>query len=492
MQSIKKQRAHVDAVTFATDPQLLGLTLSPAQEVVIRAAYGLPIEGDLVSVYYEITGRLDWRTRTEPVHDLTVIGGRRGGKDSRIITAIAAYEAFCGGHEAHLAPGEEGVVLVVSQVIRRARQAAFSLIRGAIFNSPMLRKKVISDRAWDLGLDNGLVIRCEPCSFRSIRGSAVPVALFDEAAFWSYEGHNPDREVERAVRPAMAQFPGWKLVKVSTPWIRAGLLFEDYEKHYGADEDPHLVMQASTWILNPTIPQSFLDQERRKDPETFEREYGARFSDREALWLPHDSIEACRQEWTARSLPEYPRPRAVAVIDPAYKRDRFAAAIGWYEKGKDEIPGRVVIGRLEGWTPPRGGELSLNAVLDQLCPILGQYDVRKVHGDQYTAAPVREALRARGFAFEEHPFSAPFKAEIYSDLKSLVIEERIDLPDHDRGISELKSLHVTHTPAGTMRIGAPERAGYHDDYATVIALAAHLVFSETQTLCTRGGQMVDI
>jgi hypothetical protein len=33
-------------VEFVTDPQLLGLTLSPAQETLLRAIYGLALEGD--------------------------------------------------------------------------------------------------------------------------------------------------------------------------------------------------------------------------------------------------------------------------------------------------------------------------------------------------------------------------------------------------------------------------------------------------------------
>ena len=32
-----------DIIQFVTDPQLLGLNLSPAQETLLRAIYGLPL-----------------------------------------------------------------------------------------------------------------------------------------------------------------------------------------------------------------------------------------------------------------------------------------------------------------------------------------------------------------------------------------------------------------------------------------------------------------
>ena len=462
-------REKISIIEFAVDEHLLGLDLSLGQRTLLKANYGLSLDSEELELYRECTGRQT--PPDEPVQDLTAIIGRRGGKNSRIIASIAAYEAFCGGHEKYLAPGEEGVILIVSQVFRRARQTAFGLIRGAIFNSPMLSRSVVDDMAWELGLDNGLVIRCEPCSMRSIRGPAVPVALFDELGFWMSEGWNPDAEVERAVRPAMAQFPNWKLVKASTPWIKAGLLWEDYRDHYGVDLDRHLIWVAPTWIMNPTIPQKFLDREKMKDPDSFIREYGAEFTDTEGVWLPEASVRACVQEWDHLPPPGGGIP-VYAVIDPAYKRDTFALALSWW----DPRISRVVIGRVEGWKPPRQGEMSPGPILDAMMPTLEAYGCHLIFGDQYTAAPLREAFRDRGLGYEEYTFTASSKAEIYTTLKSLVINELIELPDHPQTIHELQSLRVSYSPGGNMRIAAPARAGMHDDFATVCALGAWLAY----------------
>ncbi len=46
-----------DIIEFVTDPQLLGLNLSPAQETVLRAIYGLPLTAAQQQLWQHCTGR---------------------------------------------------------------------------------------------------------------------------------------------------------------------------------------------------------------------------------------------------------------------------------------------------------------------------------------------------------------------------------------------------------------------------------------------------
>src|SRR2546426_12399134 len=110
-------------IEFVTDPNLLGLSISPAQEVLLRAIYGLPLADDQLAIFQECTGRAVYHG--QPFGEVVVIAGARSGKDSRIAAPIAIYEAFFGGHEAHLSKGERGIIPLVAQDARGAKIAFY-------------------------------------------------------------------------------------------------------------------------------------------------------------------------------------------------------------------------------------------------------------------------------------------------------------------------------------------------------------------------------
>src|SRR5262245_2561507 len=126
-------------IDFVTDPQWLGLTLSLAQEVLLRAIYGLPLHlPEQLELWRLCTGRATYPKR--PFGEATVIAGARGGKDSRIAVPIGAYESVFGGHEAYLAKGERAVIPIVAQD-HRATRVGFSYFRD-YFGSPLLSTMV--------------------------------------------------------------------------------------------------------------------------------------------------------------------------------------------------------------------------------------------------------------------------------------------------------------------------------------------------------------
>jgi hypothetical protein len=44
-------------IDFVTDPQLLGLSLSPAQRALLKAIYGLPLDEEELDLWRLCTGR---------------------------------------------------------------------------------------------------------------------------------------------------------------------------------------------------------------------------------------------------------------------------------------------------------------------------------------------------------------------------------------------------------------------------------------------------
>ena len=164
-------------VEFTTDPRLLGLALSAAQETLLRSIEGLPLTREHLELWRLCTGRETYPGR--PFPETTVIAGARSGKDSRIAAPLVCFEAAFGGHEKQLHRGERAIIPVVAQDLR-ATKIAFGYIRDYITGSAALRALVAEVRALEVELGNGITIACFPSTQRSLRGWSIPVGVMDE------------------------------------------------------------------------------------------------------------------------------------------------------------------------------------------------------------------------------------------------------------------------------------------------------------------------
>jgi hypothetical protein len=79
--------------------------------------------------------------------------------------------------------------------------------------------------------------------------------VLDEVAFWRDENSaKPDEELYRAITPALATLNG-KIVGISSPYRKSGLLHSKFKKHFAKDGDI-LFVKAPTRVLNPAAPQT--------------------------------------------------------------------------------------------------------------------------------------------------------------------------------------------------------------------------------------------
>lgn len=161
----------------------------------------------------------------------------------------------------------------------------------------------------------------------------------------------------------------------------------------------------------------------------------------------------------------------MAAIDVAFKGDAFTFCIAHRELDENKVV-RIVIDYLQGWQGSKRHPVQLSEVLPQIKKKYREYRVRRIHGDQYGAAPIEQALRAHGMKFREVPFTQTSKADIYGTLRTLIVDRKIELLDHPQSLRELRSLEVELMPGGNVKVGHPNRAGAHDDYADVIALSS--------------------
>lgn len=456
------------------DPNILGDTLAPAQEAALRAMYGLPLEGEQRELAEQCAG-LSW-AEGEEYREAAFICGRRSGKSDKLASNVAIYEAFFRDH--NLSAGETGIVLLLAQNMRQAKVVK-GYIEGKINRSPVLRRHIVASRAQELELDNGITIAIHPSSFRSVRGLSVVCCICDEIAFWWTEDSyaNPDVEVIRAVRPALATFPHGKLLMVSSPYTMTGVLWDAWQ---GREKDNQtLVWHAPTRLMNPTVPDKFLKREQERDPENYRREYEAEFTEAVSSFLPIEMIEQCVVEGRAELPPDKDEHHYVAAVDAAFKGDTFTLCIAHSDKER----GKIVIDLLAGWLGSKEHPLRLSEVVPQIKEMCSRYNVHYLKGDQFGAEPLRDAFEREQITFEEYTFTNQSKADLYATLRTRIMDGAIELLDHPTSVRELRGLEVENLPGGSMRVRHARHARAHDDYADAIALAVFEAKDHLEAFC---------
>ena len=464
-------------IEFITDPALLGLTLSEAQETLLRAIYALPMSEDQLGIYRACTGRES--PPVAPFAEATVVAGARAGKDSRIAAPIVCYEAVFGRHERYLARGERAMIPLVAQD-QRATKIAFGYVRDYMTHNTLLASLVEEALASEIALTNRVTIACFPSTLRSLRGWSTPVAVMDEVAFFRLEGQaDSDVEIQASIRRGMVSFPATRLVKISTPYMKSGVLYDDFTRGFGQDDPDLLVWRASSLLMNPVLRGARLERERRLDPQRFMREYEAEFAEDLESFLPVAWIEQAvvpgRHELPARDGVRY-----VAAVDPSGGgADAFALAIVHAESQGAER--RVVQDVMKSWTGTRQHTVDLEGIVREIADLLKRYGVFTVYGDRYASQWVVERFRGVGIRYETPEARIPGEPEAtryldkslaYLEVEPLFAQAQIALLDHPQLRRELTLLERRPRAGGKTLVDHP--SGGHDDHANALALAAAL------------------
>src|SRR5207247_5634059 len=131
---------------------------------------------------------------------------------------------------------------------------AFGYVKDYFAGSAVLSAQVEDVLILEVSLKNRVLVRCFPCTQRSLRGWSVPVGVMDELGFFRLEGQaDSDAEIQASIRRGMLSFPAPKLVKISTPYMRSGVLYEDFKAAFGQEDPDRLVWRAPSVLMNPSL-----------------------------------------------------------------------------------------------------------------------------------------------------------------------------------------------------------------------------------------------
>lgn len=423
-------------------------------KALLRVVFALPLSESDLALFRAVTGRQE--PPSEPCREVWVSAGRRGGK-SRIGALLAVYlAAFRRWHD-HLAAGERATVALIAADRRQAR-VLWRYVRG-LLEVPLLARLIEAETSERIDLATGATIEIHTASYRSTRGYTCAAIVADEVAFWrSEDSAEPDVEVLRALKPALATLPGSLLFAISTPYSRKGALYQAHQRHWARDGDPVLFVAAGTRSLNPSLDESVVRDAMEADESAARSEWLAEFrQDLEALF-DLDALRACVRSGHLE-LPPCADLRYEAFFDASGGRaDAAAVAVGHLQDS------RAVVDLVRRWPAPHSPE----AVIAEVASILAEYRVRRVVADRFAGSWPAEAFQRHGIAYE--PAKA-VKSDLYLSLLGFVNGGRVELPDHPILLRELRDLERRRGRSGRDSVDHPR--GLHDDCGNVVAGFAH-------------------
>jgi hypothetical protein len=406
----------------------------------LRVLFGLPLEAGDLEIFQQCTGQ----ALPNPCGyvEVTLICGRRSGK-SLILALIAAYLACFRDYRPYLVKNEHATLVVIA-ADRKQSQSIFRYLKGFL-SVPLLAGLIERETSDILWLTNGVSLEVQTASFKTIRGRTIAASLNDEQAFWNTDdgSANPDTEIFAALRPAMATIPGAMLFKASSPYAKRGSLYADFQRYYAVEDAPVLVWKAPTWVMNPSVPQSFIDAEFARDGASASSELGADFRADVTGWLDLATITSA-VDTDVIVRPPIAASTYIGFCDPSGGvRDSFTLAVSHAE-------GSVAV--LDCLVEVKAPFVPSEAVA-QIAAIAKSYRLSSVTGDRYAAQFVVDVFAQHGITYIA---STRDRSTVYLDALPMFGSGQVRLLDNARLVSQLAALERKSHPGGRDKVDHPK------------------------------------
>ncbi len=342
------------------------------------------------------------------------------------------------------------------------------------------------------------------CVAKGLRGGANILVALDEVAHFGEQGQASADEVYQAVEPSTRTFSPkdpnnttkpigeneGRIIMISSPLGRQGLFYKQFMLGFGNNKaaDNLLCIQAPTWEVNPTVPAETFVASYLKDPNIFDTEFGAVFSDRSKGWIENasDLLDCVDKNLRPKSKAPTHMPHFMGV-DIALVGDYTAAAVGHVD-----AEGKIVLdymGRI------RAGEgqfahlerLEFDDVADWIHSITKKFYIVDGMFDQWAGIPMEQALNKKGLnRLKSVWFTEKLSSEIFQNFKNMMFDRKLSLFDwpiaqdeeHCDYIQELLEMQAEYKSQYVVVVEAPKIEGKHDDYTDALV---RMVWCATQS-----------
>jgi hypothetical protein len=477
-------------------PKVLGLHLTPGQNVVAKIAFGdsdpIDLLGEERSLALEMFGGQE-RVPADARRYIVLRLGRGSGKTT-ICAAYAVYQAVT--HDLQrCGPGDTAYVITVAPDKETAK-LSIRMAREMVRGNNALERLVVGDEQQSITLrrPDGRPVKIEAFAATrggyAVRGRTIIAFLLDEAEFFTSNSESGaaqgreyavnDRELFRAMKPRL--LPKGRGMLISTPWPVETLMGELFERNWGKAQDA-VAVKATTLQVRGDDPDivAMVEDELKKDPENARRElfcdvdglFGGEFFDVGALNASMDSLLASRGVlsdglWLGPRNPKWP----VAIgCDLGFTRDSSALVAVQFNGTHYEVCA------LQELRPKPGQPLKPSKVIEDFTIRTKQYEANGIIADGYYREALHESLSANQLVLIDAPPGSNGKADVFQRTRTVLHDSLIKLPDNALGrrlVQQAKLVTAKPAPGGTTTIKVPRKIGLgHGDLVSAWTLAVH-------------------
>jgi len=451
--SKKKKLKNLNIIQFAENPVVLGLSFAkrPAQKVILKALYGLPLTKKELEIYSILTkGKGEYIPGKERTEAILALGARSG--KSFIASICALYSATVDwlnkDWKKTLSPGEYIYVCIVATRELQARKIIQESCLRMLEHSPMLKGMIKKSTDLEITLKNHVKIISGPANSTALRGLPIVYLAMDECAFFRQEGVNQDEKIFNSLRPRMAQFVGNKLFMLSTAGSKQGLFWQYFNEGFNIPD--RLTCQAPTDFVNPMIPKEFLEKEKIRDISNYMREYEGIFAERMEAFFSFDMLNECfvlPGDQKYNSTFNY-----ILGVDASglAGRDLFGLGISHRQGPK------IIIDYAKSFNTK-----NLDVIVNEIKELKKNYNLRIAVIDKFSKGFVKAFLIKLDLAV----VIRPSLADIYVNAKSLAISGNLVLPISKELKSGLLNTQAFYSKSNSLTIGHPRGSSGHSDLA---------------------------
>jgi len=419
---------------------------------VLKAAFAEEMSAAEFDLFREVADRDPPR---EPVQELWCIVGRGGGKDSTA-SAIATVAAV-GDYQKFLRAGEVASVICLA-CDREQAKICLRYIRGYFREDANLEALIVRETDDGLELVNRVEIIVATNSYRSLRGRTIICTILDEVAFFRDErSASPDEETYNALMPALERVPGSKLIGISTPYRKIGLLYRKWAESFGKADEDVLVVRGTSRQFNPLLSQGRIDRALKRDRAAASSEWLAEWRADVSDYIDRALVE----ELVDRGVRErvYERGKScTAFSDEAGGSGSDASTLSIVHRQEDGV---IVQDLMRIWWPP----FNSAEVIAEKSNLLKAWRIREVTGDHWAGALPTQLYETHGIRVQP----AAAKSSLYRDFLHILNSRRVHLLDEPTQVAQLCSLERRTAWGGRESIDHPQLANCHDDAANALA-----------------------
>ena len=432
------------------------------QRCILKSIYGERLDAAEREIYTKITGNTKVFEENVPKCSALLCLGGRSGK-SFLSSAVILKESLQDKWKQYKAKDEVSYGVIIACRLEQARQIIGANCARLVENS---RVAYMVEDSWStaLKLKNHATIASFPANAYGARGYAIHALAYDEQAHMS-SGDSPkaDRLIYDALILRTSQFPGMKILQISTPASKSGLFFETLDE--GFTVPGRFTCQAPTWEINRKIPQDFFEREKKRDYDNYLREVCAIPAEQVDQYLPYDKIVDSLV--LPDDLPPDSRYRYYLAVDQSgiAGKDAWGTAVAHREGDV------IVCDLLRSWHTKDG-----KRIMADLKQIARDYNCHTVYGDKYSGGWVAQALSDVNLELvyrERLP-------QIYQAFKSKMLQGNLRLPNtKDLKDGLVRTVAYFSERSSTFSIGHPRDSSGHSDSADACVTACYYAGSQT-------------